>query len=194
MPRGVPRKYVSGRRPAGDKPRPPLQRTGHAARVAELYLEGKTFMQIADELQMTYQRVYKSMQIARELWRTRAADSIARHKEREITKLDVVELEAWRGWQRSIGVVTIETVKNKTEDEINFDERTTRSEPHAGDPRFLAIITTCVEQRRRLLGLDAPTQVSVTGLENIADILANRASRMELPEASYDVPEGQKPS
>lgn len=149
------------------------QRLERVARVSEMYLELQSMTQIARQLGLSTTSVYRDICVAREQWRTRAGDAIEEHKKRELAKIDQVELEAWRGWQRTIGVHRIETRKNTTVEatralgdggsitvDIPAEEIVNKREKLAGDPRFLEIITRCIESRRKILGLDAPAQVT----------------------------------
>ena len=52
-------------------------------------------------------------------------------KRRQLSKLDLLEREAWDGWERS------------------------KQTGHAGDPRMLLMVLRCVERRCQILGLDA---------------------------------------
>ena len=132
--------------------------------------------------------------LCRNEWRTRAADSIEAHKKRELAKIDVIELEAVKGWERSVGIHKVTTTKKTTvkgddraldaPPEIPADEITVKTQPSPGNPRFLDIILKCTEARRRILGLDAPANVRVDDLQqNIDAVLGARARRLD----------GQKP-
>jgi hypothetical protein len=58
-----------------------------------------------------------------------------------------------------------------------YDEKSTERKHQAGDPRFLTIVGSCIESRRKILGLDAPAQVQMSGLDDVAAILMARAQR-----------------
>jgi hypothetical protein len=154
---------------AAPKTKSKEQRMARVAQVSEMYLQCLSMAEIGRRLGLNASTIYKDICIAREEWRTRYADAIESHKQRELAKLDVVEIEAWRAWQRSIGKYVIETRKStvigetKAEgvDEVPGEEITRKTERLAGDPRFLQIIQGCIESRRKILGLDAPARQSL---------------------------------
>lgn len=141
-------------------------------KVSEMYLLSSSYLEIARTIGCSINTVALDMRWARENWRTRAADAIEAQKNRELAKIDQVEVEAWKGWQRTIGyydTVTTKTTSIKVagggpEDagtvEVPGVEETTKREKLAGDPRFLQIITDCIRKRAEILGLDSPKLLS----------------------------------
>jgi len=85
-----------------------------------------------------------------------------------------VELEAWKGWQRTIGKVRtireeggrVSGVKSK----LPPEKTVTTIETQAGDPRFLQTILECVRRRCEILGLNAPVEARITGRLSIDDL------------------------
>ena len=155
--------------PLGNKPQDILLRRVH---VSELYMQGQTMAEIPGQVGVSVAMVYKDVCWAREQWRTRAADAIEKHKERELAKIDAVEVEAWKGWQRTIGYYVTTTVKSTTVKtgasdgdmvELPGLEETKKKEKLAGDPRFLDIIHRCICKRCDILGLDAPKTLTGPG-------------------------------
>lgn len=150
-------------------------------RVSELYLKGHSMAEIAEIIgNISAVMVYHDICWAREQWRTSCIDSIAQLKQRELGRIDHLEIEAYRGWQRSCKPALIEHEKsgNRPGDQGGpYDERSTERKHQAGDPRFLTIVGSCIESRRKILGLDAPAQVQMSGLDDVAAILMARAQR-----------------
>ena len=135
------------------------ERMQRRARVSELYIEGRSMAEVGKIIGVSHDTVFRDIRWCREQWRTRAADNIQKHTERELARIDHLDIEAWRGWFRSIGM--IKTVKNETgtgaQGSINKTIETI--ERKAGDPRFLAEAFKCIERRCRILGLDAPNKI-----------------------------------
>jgi hypothetical protein len=150
--------------------------------VAELYLQCHSMAAIGRMMSISSQTVYKDICWAREQWRTRAADAIEAHKQRELARIDAVEVEAWRGWQRSCRPEVSETERSGTrpgDQGGHFEERSRTRKGQAGDPRFLQIIEGCIESRRKILGLDAPVKstVELTG-ETLEELVTRRRQRI----------------
>lgn len=150
----------------GPKTKTPEQLAERRQRVSEMYLECQSMADIGRQLGVSAQTIYKDICWAREQWRTRAADAIEVLKQRELAKIDHLEVEAWRGWLRSTGRTVI--VKHDTgsgtlgRGELGQIDKTSETvEYKAGDPRFLEIIKGCIESRRKILGIDAPARSSI---------------------------------
>lgn len=91
----------------------------------------------------------------------------------QLGKIDRLERECWRGWERSC--LDAETVVKKSKGAVKKyeDEKTGRfvaerpaeqyqtSKGQAGDPRFLTGVRDCIDRRCKLLGLDAPTNIDI---------------------------------
>lgn len=176
----------------GPKTKTPEQLMERRQRTSELYLQCESMAEIGRKLGVSAQTVYKDICWAREQWRTKCSDAIAKHKERELSRIDHLEVEAWRGWARSIGKVT--TIKHDTgsgtlgRGELGQIDKTSETiEYKAGDPRFLDIVSKCIESRRKLLGLDAPAKVEVSG-DPIADILSRRTAKIDGNSGTIDQP------
>jgi hypothetical protein len=118
-----------------------------------------------------------------------AADSIEKHKQRELPKIDVIESEAVKGWERSIGIHKVTTTKKitiKAEDggssaklEAPACEISVKSQVMEGNPRFLDTVLKCIDARRKILGLDAPANIKVDGHQDDIDaVLGARAMRL----------------
>jgi hypothetical protein len=126
------------------------------ARVSELYLQCQTMAEIGRQIGVSANTIYHDICWAREQWRARAADTIEIHKQRELARIDNLEVEAWRGWKRSIGKV--KTTKTETGQTATgpIDKTSETIQYQAGDPRFLDNIARCIESRRKIMGLDTP--------------------------------------
>lgn len=143
------------------------------ARVSERYCQhGETLAAIARDENVSPQQIHKDLKWCREQWRTQAAAAIEEHRAQELARIDQVEVEAWQAWRRSIGIYITLTTKTTSVMTAGNDggpvelpgiEETKKKEKLAGDPRFLEIITDCVRQRREILGLDPPKQLTGAG-------------------------------
>jgi len=131
--------------------------------------------------------VYRDICWAREQWRTRAVDAIEKLRQIELGRVDHIEVEAWKAWKRSVGiheVVTRKTGMKPGGDGGEIDETSEKRERLAGDPRFLDVAGRCVEQRRKILGLDAPTKSELSGPGGSPLVEGIRVEFVDPPKAS----------
>jgi hypothetical protein len=174
--------------------------------VSELYQAGNSFIDISRILReqhgikISAVQCHYDMKAVRKMWRTSLNNSIQVMQQRELARLDWVEMEATKAWGRTVGLHKITTV-TETDVKVNAVaefpaavERTTRRtklpanghkhdavakmmavklparktttntqmEMHAGNLKCLEVILHCVEQRRAMLGLDAPQKIEFT--------------------------------
>ena len=126
--------------------------------VADLYVQGLTQSQIANQLSMSQSNVCKDIKAVQRQWRDSSIRDFDTLRERELKKIDRLEVEAWNAWQRS--------QKPSQEATISTDGSTQKTvkkvAEQTGDPRFLDQISKCIASRRALLGLDAPTKIAPT--------------------------------
>jgi hypothetical protein len=135
--------------------------------IAELHLKGCPIAAIARRLSVSRRTVERDLEAVRAAWRTARRDAVEEAGDRELARLDLLEREAWDGWQRSQQQNVSEKL-SKAEDEKpargaahssaagavsaaakKRAERTTRTQH--GDPRYLLLIMKCIEHRLRLL-------------------------------------------
>lgn len=126
--------------------------------VSDLYIQGHSQLAIAEQLGISQPTVSTDLKAIQKQWRDAAVRDFDGQRERELRKLDALELEAWKAWQRSQkpsqeAVITSDGTTQKTQKKVA---------EQFGDPRFLEQISKCIASRRALLGLDAPVKVAPT--------------------------------
>jgi len=126
--------------------------------IGDLYVQGHSQLAIAEQLGISQPTVSTDLQVIHKQWRESSIRDFDTLRERELRKLDALELEAWKAWQRSQkpsqeAVVTSDGTTQKTQKRVA---------EQVGDVRFLEQISKCIAARRELLGLDAPTKVAPT--------------------------------
>lgn len=129
--------------------------------VAEYYLKGMSTAQIASKINLSRWVVTTDLQFIRNEWKAARVGFIDQAVLEQLEKIDQLEREAWEAWERSRLPTKSTTITEG--DDGNTVTKIERRES-AGDPRFLALVDKQVEQRRKLLGLDAPvkTESNVT--------------------------------
>jgi hypothetical protein len=119
-----------------------------AQRVAALYLQGKSIKQIAEKTGRQYDKIKYCLTKVREIWTKAAAGDYEQHIANELARIFTVETEAWGAWHQS---------KRDSQSVTEVDSEhpmTTKTRSRSnGDPRFLAIVQKCSDQRTKLLGL-----------------------------------------
>jgi len=154
-------------------------------RIAEMYLQGYLQSDIAQELGLCVATVSRDLKVIRERWELSALRDFDAMRARELAKLDNLEIEYWEAWQRSIGLAKTVTEKGLPGEDggLVVKERTEKSEPLLGDPRFLRGVYDCIQARCAILGVKAPRQVDVTSKgESISGALT-KDQRMSLLQA-----------
>ena len=136
-----------------------FQREADLQKIAGLYLTGKTQDAIAQELGVTQQQISYDLKTIQERWRKSALVDLNEAKQRELERIDVLEREYWQAWENSKGEQSRSTASKAGEatraQVVKFES--------AGDPRFLAGVQWCVEQRCKILGLHAAVKSEVSG-------------------------------
>src|SRR5262245_54441350 len=148
-------------------------------RVAAMYVRGASQMAIAAEVGVTQATVSTDLKAIRELWLKSMIRDFDQAKAIELAKLDHLESEAWKGWERSYADAC--TLKVHTEEvpvrprgargsTVAQEEERLRvvrrvmdktTQSLAGDPRFLEQVERCIEMRLRVLGALKPGNVGV---------------------------------
>jgi hypothetical protein len=149
--------------------------------VSTLYLQCLSLAEIGKQLGVSAVTVYKDLCWCREQWRTCITDNMELLRQRELGRIDHLELEYYKGFQRSqrVRVVDKRRSGNKGGDGGAYDEQSQERERQPGDTRWLDGVGKCIEQRRKILGLDAPSQVQVGGIDNVMSVLQARIARVD---------------
>ena len=130
-------------------------------RVAVLYLQGWSQRRIGQELHCTQSCVSKDLEVLRKQWLETSLRNFDEAKALELAKLDMIEAEAFEGWQRSCqpGVSVKEKAVKIKDSGLPGVETETTTRHQSGDPNFLKVIQICVDKRCAILGLDAPKKL-----------------------------------
>jgi len=80
-------------------------------------------------------------------------------KQLEMARLDSLEIEARKGWQKSQQDGTQTTTRTTVTIDGKRTTSVNRTFSQAGDSQFLAVLVKITERRSRLMGLDAPLVV-----------------------------------
>ena len=143
-------------------------------RISDLYLQGWTQVDIAEETGLSQSTVSRDIIALQKEWQEAALIDFNEAKARELAKIDNLERIYHQAWIRSCE--DAETTKTKGEPvagtktvKADTVERTLKGQ--AGDPRFLKGVEWCIERRCKILGIDAPDRHEHTGADGGAIML-----------------------
>jgi hypothetical protein len=120
------------------------------ALVSRLWLQGLTVREIGKEINSSDSVVYTDVAAIRNTWREDTKEYMAEFLNRELARVDLIEAEAWKAWKLSL----TERQRKMVEKDTKGNKVKLMREGQCGNPQYLALIGTCIETRRKLLGLD----------------------------------------
>lgn len=127
-----------------------VERLERVEKVAELWLKGKGLRTISKLVGKSITQVSRDLNHARALWAKTFRDNLNRLVDEAFARLDRIEAEAWRAWERS-QAKSIETSTEVNEGlEGTTTKRTKKVRRPIGEAAMLAIPLKCVEARIRL--------------------------------------------
>jgi hypothetical protein len=139
-----------------------LQRREH---VAELHLDGMTMRHIAQELGVALGTVHSDLRYVERQWAKSANESYSKSISKVISKLDLMEKEAYEAFEKSQGESVVVLNRGKSRSGTSEVTRQEIRKASPGDPRYLEVIAKCIDHRMRVLGLNARGQF--TGTEHL---------------------------
>jgi hypothetical protein len=135
--------------------------------VADMYIRGKTQAQMLEHLgdirdySLTQQQISYDIKAIHKRWLDSSLVDYDQVKARELARIDRLEQEYWDAWIRSLQDKEV-SVAAKTTGKETTSKTELRREGQAGNPRFLDGVMKCIEQRLKIFGLYAPTQIDVS--------------------------------
>lgn len=136
--------------------------------ITELYTKGRSYREIAFEVnnrhgrKITYQTVSNEIKKLLKEWEKSRNEIIDHQKFVELAKIDRLEKTYWDGYDKSCQPVKKTSTKKKgSVKQVDNVEMVSNEETRVGDPRFLDGIKWCIEQRCKILGINAPQKFDV---------------------------------
>ncbi len=153
---------------------------------SELYLKGQSFRAIAVYMNDQFKRkvnhvtVFNDIKLVIQQWEESRNAMIDHHKSIELEKLNILERTYWEAWEKSQTDTTISQTKKKgSPKSIDNIEKIENERYNTGDPRYLQGIERCIEQRCKILGLNAPKEIKGEISGNLFFDLMTKASTDE---------------
>jgi hypothetical protein len=100
----------------------------------------------------------------RQEWLQSSLIDFNQKKAEELARIDAVEREYWSAWQESKRERQTTSTEQITDASGNKVKAGIRKIEQTGDRRYLAGVERCIEQRVKILGLNAPTETRLTGM------------------------------
>lgn len=140
--------------------RTPFQRDADLERISGMYLKGKRQWEIADALGLARTQIAYDLKTIRERWIASSVRNFDEERGIALAKIDVLERTYWDAWVKSCEEKTRKSIQQNP-----FGDKSTSvtTETLLGNPAYLQGVERCIEQRRKILGLDAPSKTEVTG-------------------------------
>lgn len=147
-----------------------MQREADLQIVSELYLKQWTQEKIAAYIaelrrplgyEVSQQQISLDIKAIQKRWQKSEVMNFNEAKQRELERIDVLEREYWEAWIKSQEPRKIASRKISNDGTVE----TQSSEVRNGDPRYLAGIQWCIEQRCKILGVEAPKRTELTGAD-----------------------------
>lgn len=158
-------------------------REAHLAQVARLYLTGHLQTEIAEITGVDQSQISRDLKALHTRWKESALIDFNEAKQRELEKIDLLEVEYWSTWRESKNPRRRQSVvQQRRAGDADTPGEIVQSridnENQFGDPRYLAGVQWCVEQRCKILELGVKTNVNVQfGKMTDAELLAYIAQR-----------------
>src|SRR5262245_35177432 len=130
--------------------------------VARLYLGGWTPAEIGQQMGLSRQQIGYDLEAVRREWLQSSLVDFNARKAEELAKIDRVEREYWEAWEASKKERQTSTTEQTTDADGERLKAGIRKVEQTGDPRYLAGVERCIEQRAKILGLHAPQKVAPT--------------------------------
>lgn len=183
-----------------------FQREADFVTIAQMYKEGKLQVEIAKELGLSQGQISQDLAEVLRRWRAEAAETIDAIKQRELDKINNLEVEYWHAWELSLKDATGTTVETKTValkasadggDAVELPaaetKTTKRRAGQSGNPAYLAGVQWCIDRRCKLLGLDAPTKQQNYNVD-LSTLTDEQLDRLEAGESIEQVMRRGQPS
>lgn len=170
----------------GPKIHDPVVRASYEAELSRLVRRRVPQKEIAVRLGRSRGQISKDVQKLVEQWQKEAVRNVDELRAEELANNRLIEEEAWRGWDLSLqdGGKIVERLPRGEDEQADADPKTgflkeRTSYAQCGDPRFLETLRKLAEDRRKMLGLDAPSRLDVSGKVEVEDARARLAAKID---------------
>lgn len=153
-----------------------LERDSHRTQIAHLLVEGVSQQAIAEKLSLSEATVSRDIAFVRAEWLQSRQININEAVGQELMRLAKIEREAWEAWEHSKKAIEMNETSGSGRHDVKVKKRT---QGRIADPRYLAIIQDCINQRCKLLGLNAPERHQHEGVQGGSPIVVQHQLRVD---------------
>jgi hypothetical protein len=146
----------------GRKGRSPDQIRQDRAEIARLYLQRRTQAEIGQRLGLSRQQVGYELEAVRKEWLQSSLMDFNARRAEELARIDAVEQEYHLAWEASKKERQTSITEQITTPEGERLKAGIRKEEQTGDARYLEGVQRCIDQRCKILGLNAPQKIAPT--------------------------------
>jgi len=140
--------------------RTPDQRERDLVEIARRYLMQESQGAIGQSLGLTQQQISLDLKEIRKRWIASSIRDFDEAKSIELAKIDLVEAEAWKGWESSTKSKTTVIKKQGIAGRGEVDLTESKVEKQIGNPAFLTIVMSCIQKRCQIMGLDSELKMA----------------------------------
>jgi len=123
---------------------------------AAMHLKGYQLKEIGKELGNKVSMVFADLRRAKAEWREEYLTDIKESMLKQLKELDVLKQEMWEAWEKSKQDKDIVISGGKSGDY-------TKTVESDGNPAFASQIDRIIERKCKILGLDAPQKLNISG-------------------------------
>lgn len=184
-----------------------IQIVSDRMRISDLLMMGHTQREIRttinDEggLDLSLTTIRNDIESIKNDWRSKTVDNYDELMNRELDRIDSTEREVWRAWRKSCGddereiveqvAKEIEEAGGDTELVVAKITKIVDKNKGVGDPRFFDKIISLQQERRKLIGLYAPTKLGIDINKKSELIIKGYAIKEVSPDAWPEIVEGE---
>lgn len=133
-----------------------FERERDLEKAARSYCLGKTQREIAEELGVSRVQITHDLAEVRKRWQVSSVAVIDERKAEQLAKIDNLERVYWESFERSCEDKEVDLAeKTSVVGDPDRTKASKRREGQSGNPAFLAGVQWCIEQRCKILGLEA---------------------------------------
>lgn len=134
--------------------RTPDQAEKDREKIAALYLQGWSQIDIAKQLGVTQPQISYDLKIIRKAWIKTQQEAYDQKIATEVEKYNKIERELWEAWENSKKEETTTFAEKGMTPKGEVDKKTIRKKTSYGIPAYLLGIQDCIDKRVRLQHLD----------------------------------------
>jgi len=136
-----------------------LKRLERVENVAKLWLSGHSLRDIAEIVGKSLAQIRRDLEHARAIWAKSLKENLDFLLNRELSRLDTLEAEAWRAWRESRRDQTSTSYSKTKSPDGTTVQKGKRVSKTAGEAPFMGIILECIKTRLKIIEFARASEV-----------------------------------